>query len=207
MSGSKAKEFRNRKLNALGEQQKQQGLQVQQMLMSLSMKLFKMDQQLQSLSQAATIAKVADWRSLALQKLLADKGITEDMVVAKVMELQEAHFEEQSAADDKERNLVAPAPETAAEKGMYAITTIKLYKDGKELDTQRVVRSKVAIGKKELVEELDNSLLGMKAGETKRFALNLGDKTDEAEVTLLGLRVEGPKPAETPAEGSTPANA
>jgi len=178
------------KVSAVAQQNAQsiQALaQVQQMVYGLSYKLFDLEQKL---TQAENVAKVADYRSQALSNVLAKAsiGFTDDTISNEIISLQEKDFDTNSAADDVRRGLENADTETAA-NDLHAITTISVFKDGVELKDERIVRSKVEIGKAELFNgDLDAALVGLKVGDSKDFPLVIGNRIDTARVTLLGLR-------------------
>lgn len=183
---SKAVEFskRNAKLAAAQQQSNADNINMlRQALSGLYQKLFEVQGKLESLTGSA---KAADWRSLAIMKLLNKAGISEDEVTAKAEELQVNAFEKESNLDDEARGL--ESHDGTAENGITAIAQIKVFKDGVEIPESQVVRSKFEIGKAELLPEIDQAVLGMKTGEKKRFPLSLSGKTDEGEIILVGLR-------------------
>jgi hypothetical protein len=210
MGNQKMQEFRKRSQKEAVLNQQKQGQDIQQMfkmLLGLASRLYAAERRMNALFPTA---KIADWRSLAIMKLLdeeahkiqpAQLNITEARVIAKAEQLQVETFEADSAEDDIARKLEPVSSEASAAKGMFAVATMKLYNKGQELEEQRVVRTKIEIGMAELFPELDEVVVGMKVGESKRFPFSLQGKTDEAEVTLLGLRKK-PEPVEPAKEGS-----
>lgn len=183
---SKALEFNKRsgKIAAAQQQSNTESINMlRQALSGLYQKLFEVQGKLESLTGSA---KAADWRSLAIMKLLSKAGISEDEVTAKAEELQVAAFDKESDLDDEAKNL--ETYDGVAENGITAIAQIKVYKDGVEIPESQVVRSKFELGKSELLPEIDQAVLGMKAGDRKRFPLSLSGKTDEGEVILISLR-------------------
>jgi FKBP-type peptidyl-prolyl cis-trans isomerase (trigger factor) len=183
------------------ENQQNQIQQLQKTVMGVFQKMFQIEQRTNSSSR---IENVLDFRTRAVVEILKEKlGITDEQIKNKIFDLQVEQFTTESAADDVERNL--EEADGAVENGMFAISTIKVFKDGVEVEQQRVVRSKVEVGKAEFLPEIDSALVGMKVGETKTIDLNLQGQTDKAEITVLGLRkhkVEAPK-AEEKAEEPT----
>lgn len=183
---SKALDFnkRNNKLAAAQQQNNADSINtLRQALSGLYQKLFELQGKLENLTGSA---KAADWRSLAIMKLLSRAGISEDDVTAKAEELQVTAFEKESALDDEAKGL--EAHDGVAENGVTAIAQIKLYKDNTEIVESQVVRSKFELGKNELLPEIDQAVIGMKPGERKRFPLSLAGKTDEGEIILISLR-------------------
>lgn len=183
---SKALEFnkRNSKLAAAQQQSNADNINMlRQALSGLYQKLFEVQGKLDSLTGSA---KAADWRSLAIMKLLSKAGISEDEVTAKAEELQINAFDKESALDDEAKGL--EVHDGIAENGITAIAQVRVYKEGTEIVESQVVRSKFELGKNELLSEIDQAVIGMRAGESKRFPLSLAGKTDEAEVSLISLR-------------------
>jgi len=178
--------------------------QLQQMVLGMSYKLYELETKLQ---RAENVARVADTRSTALQNLVSKAGISQEDVMAEIMSIQANDFEEASAADDAKRGLekVEDANATAA-IGQHAIMTLSFFKDGSEIIEERIVRSKIELGKKELLGELlDDAVIGMKVGESKEISLDIAGKIDTAKVTLLGLR-NAPAAEAAPAEGQAAEN-
>lgn len=182
-----------RELVANSDSQESQLKQLQQAVVAVYQKLFQVEKTSQNQRR---IDDVLDLRTRAVMSLLEKVGITESDIKAKINDLQVENFDRQSAEDDKRRNL-EPA-EGPAEKGHIATTTILVYKDGVEVEDERVVRSKVELGKAEFLQEVDDAVIGMQVGETKEFPLSLQGKTDTAKLTLLALSKA--KTEETPAE-------
>jgi hypothetical protein len=158
-------------------------------------KLFQTLGQLQNqLEQATASAKMADWRSLAILKGLDDvaKGkvalsdLDEAYMINKAEDLQIAAFDKESDVDDAGRKL--EKIEGPAEKGQFAIARVRLFKTGEEVQDSQVIRTKFEIGKAELLPQVDEAVIGMNIGDSKRFPLALAGKTDEAEIALYGLR-------------------
>jgi hypothetical protein len=203
----KAMDFRSRntKQAALQANANLEILQrLQQMIYGMSYKLFQLEQEFNSTKAQA---RVADYRSLATANLLKTGGtFSERQLIEAIFELQAKDFEEQSARDDQEKNLEV-VTDQAASNDQHAITTVRLFKDGKEIEDQRIVRSKVVLGRNELFAGFDEQVLGMTLGETKRFKTDKFPHFDEAEVTLLGLRKARPQPepSATPDSVATPA--
>lgn len=183
---SKALEFnkKNAKLAAAQQQNNAENINMlRQALSGLYQKLFELQNKLEDLTGSA---KAADWRSLAIMKLLSKAGISEDEVTAKAEELQVNAFDKESSLDDEAKGL--EVHDGVAETGNTAIAQIKVYKDGVEISESQVVRSKFELGKNELLPEIDEAVLGMKVGDRKRFPLSLAGKTDEGEILLVSLR-------------------
>jgi FKBP-type peptidyl-prolyl cis-trans isomerase (trigger factor) len=183
---SKAVEFnkRNSKLAAAQQQSNADSINMlRQALSGIYQKMFELQNKLEGLTGSA---KAADWRSLAIMKLLSKAGISEDEITAKAEELQVSAFEKESDLDDEAKGL--ESHDGTAENGLTAIAQIKLFKDGVELPESQVVRSKFELGKSELLPEIDEAVIGMKPGEKKKIPLALSGKTDEAEISLISLR-------------------
>lgn len=164
------------------ENQQNQIQSLRQAVMAMYQKIYQMDSAIQTNQR---VGSALDFRTRALTQLLERAGISEQDIKAKVEELQVEQFERDSSEDDKRRNLV-PA-EGPAQNGHFVTTTIRLFKDGSEVENERIVRSKVELGKSELLPEVDQAVTGMSVGETKKFDLNLQGRTDSAEVTLLAI--------------------
>lgn len=212
MSNDKASSFRKRQLKTIGAQSDQNTSalkNLQQMAYSLAMKVFQMENDIRQLrnqaDRATSIAKASEYRSLALSKLLTEKVVDEQILNIEIEQMQIEDFEENSRADDARRGLQA-VDDQVAEKGLFAILTVRFFKSGEELKKEKIVRSKIEIGKEELFQGVDASVVGLKVGESRRFPLNIENQVDEAEVTLLGLRKAPPKaePAETTPEKDSP---
>lgn len=177
------------------ENQQNQIQSLRQAVMAMYQKVYQLDSAIQT---GQRINSALDFRTRALTQLVQKAGITEEDVKAKVEELQVEQFERDSAEDDTRRKLV-PA-EGPAQNGQFVTTTIRLYKDGAEVENERIVRSKVELGKAELLPEVDAAVLGMSVGETKKFDLNLQGRTDSAEVTVLSISKVAEAKEEKPAE-------
>lgn len=168
---------------------------LQKMILNLAARLYRLERRVNEDYFAK--ARIADWRSLAIMKLMDEQsvealqkgfpGITEEMVIQKAEQLQTEDFEKDSAEQDRVKGLVVCDDETAA-NGHYAIGTMKVFKDGVELEEQRIVRTKFEVGLAEHFPEVDEAVRGLKVGESRRFKLALQNKTDEAEFFLTGLR-------------------
>ena len=183
---SKFKKTPKTALKELVENKDNQQNQIQslrQAVMAVYQKLYQMEAAIQS---GQRVSSALDFRTRAITTLLGKAGITESEIKAEVEALQVEQFNRDSEEDDKKRGLVtADGP---AENGHFATTTIRLYKDGVEVENERIVRSKVELGKAELLPEIDAAVLGMNVGETRQFALDLQGRSDTAEVTLLALK-------------------
>jgi hypothetical protein len=171
---------------------------LQKMILNLAARLYRLERKVNEDYFAK--ARIADWRSLAIMKLMDEQsveallkgfpGITEKMIVEKAEQLQVEDFEKDSLEQDRVKNLI-PCDEESAANGHYAIGTMKVFKEGKELEEQRIVRTKFEIGLAEHFPEVDEAVRGLKVGESRRFKLSLQNKTDEAEFFLTGLRKKG----------------
>ena len=164
------------------ESQQNQIQSLRQAVMAMYQKVYQLDSAIQT---SQRVGSALDFRTRALAQLLERAGITEQDIKTKVEELQVDQFERDSAEDDKRRNLVSA--EGPAQNGHFVTTSIRLFKDGAEVENERIVRSKVELGKAELLPEVDQAVLGMNVGETKKFDLNLQGRTDSAELTLLTI--------------------
>ena len=133
------------------------------------------------------MAQSATWRSMAIQKLLGPLGISEEQIVERANELLVKDFEAASDNADAELGLVK-ADDEDAKLGYGAIASLKTFLKGEEVVAFRSARTRFEIGGADTFKEVSEAVLGMKVGETKRFALVIQDKVDECELTLVGLR-------------------
>lgn len=139
------------------------------------------------LNTAMNQARAADYRSLALEQL---GTIDKSKIISKVLEIQGNEFDEASKKDDKARKLLN-IDDQPASKGMIAITSIKMFKDNREVPELRIVRTKNEIGKEEIFPGLDEAIEGLKVGESRRFDVKIELMgITQAEVHLIGLRKE-----------------
>lgn len=199
---SRMTDFRKRDVKEVhlnSEKQQTNINQLFRLILGLTNRLFQLEQKLLPL---LPVAKAADWRSLAIMKMLSETVdsngnvlITEDAISNKIESLETEFFDKENLLDDQKRGLLI-ADEDVAADGHFVIATINIFKDGKELPEERVVRTKLELGAHELFPELDDAIRGMKVGEIKKFPLDLQGRTDTAELKLLGLR--NPKPKEEP---------
>ena len=175
------------KVAAVQEQVNTESLgQLRNTVLGITQYLYQLEQKMDRLSGTT---RAADYRSRALSELLAANGVTQASVNEKIIQLQEQDFNQNSLIDDQQKGLEQLAPGTAAVLGNTVITTIRMFKGGVEVQDERVVRSKVELGKNVIFNpEFDNNIVGMTVGESKRVSLNLGNGAiDESEITLLGL--------------------
>lgn len=198
-TNSRAKEFRkrgNRQAVAQAEKNAKDLEGTQKLVLTTTYRLFALEKKLKAMESAL---RITDYRSQALQKIAQNNGVTETQVTDMILDLQTRDFDRASAEDDKKRNLTV-IDENAAETGNVAITNIRIFKGEEELRDEQILRSKVTIGKNEVLgKAMDDALVGMRVGDSKRFAVALGNVADAAEVTLLGLRA-APAEAITAAE-------
>lgn len=175
--------------------------QSQQMLFAMSYKLFELENQLKA---THSNMRVLDYKITAYSAFLDRMGVSKAELNAEIVRLQEADFEVDSQADDEARGLTRADESAPAALGQVAILTIRFFKAGLELTNERIVRSKIDLGKNEIFGgKLDEQVLGLLVGQTKRFPISVGEGIDEAEVTLLGLR-DAPQVQEQ--EAKTPAS-
>lgn len=182
------------KVAAVQEQVNTESLgQLRNTVLGITQYLYQLEQKMDRLSGTT---RAADYRSRALSELLASSGVTQSSVNEKIIQLQEQDFNQNSLIDDQQKGLEQLASGTPAALGNTVITTIRMFKGGVEVQDERVVRSKVELGKNVIFNpEFDNNIVGMTVGESKRVSLNLGNGAiDESEITLLGL--SAPKAAE-----------
>jgi len=166
------------------DNQQNQIQMLRQSLVDVYQKLYQIESSVQT---GQRISGALDFRTRAIVALLQKVSITEQQVKEQIEALQVEQFNRDSDEDDKKRGLVDELNE-AAKSGHFAITTIRIFKNGEEVDSEKIVRSKVELGKEELLPEIDNAVIGMKVGETKKFPLNLQGRSDTAELTLLSLK-------------------
>jgi hypothetical protein len=191
--------------------------QLFQLILELSGRYFKFERNVNKmLSKMCLYADQAEWRSLAIMKLLDQctkmnipQFPSEEQIVQLAEQLKIEEFNKESDDEDIARGMQI-ADEDIAEKGYSAIFSIKFFNKGEELIQERKPRCRVNVGDYELFPELDDVLKGMKVGEVKVFPLGLQGQTDMAEICLLGLRKPKPqeeKPTEHPesAQDPTPA--
>lgn len=187
---SRVNDFRSRrkKIDSINTQQSNQVLHnLNALMLGLLKRVVDLEKKVKDISP---YAKFGDVRSLALSRLLIESGIhvsiTDSMLQSKMKEILIEDFEADSADDDRIKNLEVCTG--TAKIGCHAIYNLKLFKDGKELEDQEVPRGKVELGKYEQFPELDDALLGMSPGQSKKIKLELMGKTDEGLFTLIGLR-------------------
>jgi hypothetical protein len=191
----KAQQYKKRQLKTEAAQNEVDQSRGQQVLTGLAMKLFDMEQKIQRLTKrldtAEATSRYVDYRSMALQNLLIASGTySEASILNEIEVMQVRDFEMNSAIDDKNNNLLVSTD--AAATGMFAIVSLRLFKDGAELINEKVSRAKIELGKNELIEGIDDALFGMTSGQSKTIDMVLQDKTDKVEITLIGLRIAAP---------------
>lgn len=210
---TKADKFKKSKMKQMAMQTEENVATVQQgqrILMGLAQKMYELDVALHStkarLEKAEAMARYADYRSTALSNLLQAAGnFSEEVLLNEIELLQVKDFDYNSKVDD-ERSGLEDAGQGPAANGMHAIFVMKIFKGGKELLSERVVRAKSELGNekdaKNMLPGVHDALVGMNVGESKRMPMDLQGQTDEAEITLLGLRKPVPQ-AETPENQSS----
>lgn len=193
MSNKRVIDFRNRKnkIAVLNEEQQKENQAKEQMVglvLGLSKRVFDMEKQIQDMKTLLPIAKAADYRSLSVQRLLESKNITnKDEMLRVTNEIVIEDFDLKSAQDDNFKGLEV-VTHRPAEKGDFVVLNLKFFKDGKELLEEEYPRTKIHLGSYELFPELDDAVIGMKAGEKNKFPVKLLNQTDEALVSLIGIR-------------------
>lgn len=187
---SKIQEYRKRSAKLATEQESANVNKLDQLtklVINVHNRLKQTEDELYTFKQTA---KMADWRSLAIMKLLDKAGITEDDVIKKAEDIQADSFDVESNKDDIANGLIPTnGPATL---GMHAIVSLSASKGGLQVDELNVFRSKCTLGQENLLKEVDDAVIGMSIGETKEFPLDVQGKTDTGRVTLLGLRVSKP---------------
>ena len=185
---SKAKEFSKKsgsKFFKPGSQPQLAKTEIVMALQELNKKVDTIDNDLQFVRQAS---RKADWRSIALLRLISAKlNIAEPEIIEKIEEVQVDAFNIDSLTEDNTKGFLNADSEVASE-GLIAVIKLDALKGGNKLPGGGVLRSKIIIGQHTLVKEVDAAIVGMKVGETKRFPLDLQGATDEAEITLFQLR-------------------
>lgn len=155
------------------------------MVSGLAFRVFGLDKRVQRLY---TRAQKADWRSSALMKILHDKEIITYEDVAKAANhVQQKELDEEIEMSCAQFNLEDAPQEGKAQKGDHAIVKVDFVKDKKTLEGE-TIKAMVELGKYDLFPELDDAVIGMKAGESKDFGLEVMSQTDAAIVVLTGLK-------------------
>ena len=157
---------------------------------------FELEKKVESLSrqlsETKATAKIAEYRSLAIQQLLEETSATKLDVRSRIVALQKKDFQVQSDADDRSRNLTTSnGPATL---GQIAIVEGRVSKDGTELENEEIIGSKPELGKDELFKGIDEAILGMNVNESKTATFKVKDQEYTFNFRLLGLR---DKPAKT----------
>lgn len=206
MSNNKAAEYKKRHMKELSVQSQNNADRLgnaEKMTLAVAQRLFAMEQRFtgmqRRLDKTEATARYADYRSSAAVTLLKQAGIfSEEALLAEIETLQIRDFEHNSKIDD-ERNSLEDAGQGPAEVGQHAIFVLKLMKEGKELLAERVVRAKSQLGNEKdaanMIPGVLDAIVGMQVGESKLIPMDLSGQTDQAEITLLGLRKEKPAPA------------
>lgn len=210
----KADKFKKSQLKQMAMQSQSNAEQVgqqRQLVVALAQRLFEMDQTLNlmkaRLSRAEATARYADYRTTALVRILQGAGnFTEEQILNEIEALQVKDFDHNSAVEDAKLNL-EDAGQGPAENNQHAIYSVKLYKNGTELAAERIVRAKGQLGNPDdsraTLPGVFDAIVGMNVGESKRIPMDLQGQTDQAEITLLGLRKAKPEqPAATPEDNS-----
>jgi trigger factor len=128
--------------------------------------------------------KISGYKGL---KLNADKyEIKEDIITREVDFLRRRNAKTKSVEDN-----------AAAGKGHLASIGHKVFHEGQLIENMAVEEFAVALGFNEIFEDLENAIIGMKVGETKKAMIKLPDtyndpalagKTVEFEITLRSLQ-------------------
>jgi len=191
MSNKRVVDFRNRK-RKIQELNADQAAVSQEQLMGvifgLSKKVFELEKTIKEIKLLLPIAKAADYRSLAVQRTLENKGITNKNEMMRLNnEIIVEDFDLKSTQDDKIKGLEV-IQDRSAQKDDYVILRLQFFKGGKELLEEEYPRAKVCLGSTELFPELHDAVLEMKSGEEKKFPVELMGQTDHCIVTLVGIR-------------------
>jgi hypothetical protein len=174
---------------------------LRKLIYGLSMTVFNMDRKVKqmeaSLSATLQKARTSDFRSLAMLQLLDENGsLSKELTVSRVFDLHVKEFDEASALHDQEQNLENITDDAGAANGNHVILTAMLFKDGQEVLDERIIRSKIELGKEELFKGVDAALVGMKVNEAKRITVETEAGLREMEFTVLALRKVKPQPVE-----------
>jgi len=150
------------------------------------------------ISHVEQVARAADYRSVAIQKLLDKAGISESDVLGKLEQLQVEEFERASAKDDTAKGLVADDG-GEADLASTVIITAQYFNGETAVAGSGVLRSKLELAQANNVTEgLQDALVGKKVGETVKIPAKLDGNEVTAEIRLLGIR----KKAAAPEAGS-----
>ena len=194
MANTKASRFKKREIQeaAIQSQVNLKALdQLRQIVQALSVTSIE---QTQRVGVVTDLAKRANQRSLDLiyqvQALIELAGLSSESVDKRALALRESDTEKYNDEQDRAGGWIAANSDAKAESGMTAIVSIALYQNGKELVDDRIVKARIEIGKGELLAEIDQAILGLVVGESKRVTVKLGERTTDAEVKLLGLRAK-----------------
>ena len=185
---SKAKEFARKNSSQFFKPGTQPQVAKTELVMALQLLERRLQEVESELKFTRSASRKADWRSIALLRLMSDKlTLPESEITNKIEEVQIEAYNADSAQDDLNKNLVDTTE--LADTEMTAIIQLKTYLNGQQVANGSILRSKIVIGQHTIVKELDEALLGMKVGESKKFPLVMQGQTDEAEVTLYALKV------------------
>jgi hypothetical protein len=191
MKNKRVVDFRKRKNKLKIISPEQDGKMMERMvglILGLSKRLMDLEKEVKDMKVMLPIAKAADYRSLAVQRLLESKGISNKEEMIKITnEILIEDFDLKSAQDDVTQGLEI-VTDRLTQKDDHVIINMKFYKDGKELVEEEYPKTKITIGSYEMFPELDDALISMKIGECKKFPVNLINETDECVVTLIGIR-------------------
>jgi len=173
-----------KKLNVESEIRDLAALQI-----GLAKRIFDLEKEMrQASAMAIAISKAADYRCLAIMEVLEDQGVPKETFIEKANKVMTKDFWNQSDIEDRNKGLIAV--DAPAEKSHHAIFNCKFFKgkNMEELPDDELPISKIELGKGELFPEIDDAIVGMRPGEIKTFDVCLQGKTDQATVTLFGLR-------------------
>lgn len=205
MSNKRVVDFRKRKqkLDALNaEQDNQAREQMVGLILGLSKKIFDLEKEVHNMKSMLPIAKAADYRSLAVQRLLESKSLSnKDEMLRITNEIVIEDFDLKSTQDDTLQDLET-ITDRPAQKDDFVILNMKFYKDDKELVEEEYPRTKICLGAYELFPELDDAVIGMKSGDRKKIPVKLLNQTDECLVLLIGIRQKRIIPDEATMEGN-----
>jgi hypothetical protein len=145
-------------------------------------------------SHVEQVARAADYRSVAIQKLLDRAGISEGDVLSKLEQLQVEEFDRASSKDDATRGLVSD--DTGEVTTDSTVIIAVQYQSGDTvISGSGVLRSKLELSQANTVADgLQEALVGKRVGDTVRVPVKLDGSDAIAEIRLLGLRKKAVEP-------------
>jgi FKBP-type peptidyl-prolyl cis-trans isomerase (trigger factor) len=195
MNNKKAQAFRNKNhLNAQTQSNTQNLQTLGELIIPLSAKVFDLEKKVErlenQLNATKTAATLAEYRAQALQRL---SGQSPHAVRDAIVSLQKEDFKRQSDSDDAKRSLTTA--EGPATSGQVAVISGKVFQGENELENEEVIGSKITLGDDDLFTGIDEQIIGMIVGETKKVTFKVNDQEYFLMLNLDGLR-EFPAKAE-----------